>query len=166
MTAKGLLTRLTFSLVLVGGMTPWAMSQTRQVNPRPVWYRIWTPYLYGPNTYPYLGPIAPYAPGFFPLDSWYWYEPPLFSPPRYNPALPGSVPAPWQVPAPDWYYRQPYGPYAYPPPFYGGYNVPGPYQSYYWYFYTQPWNRPGWHGDLRIFARPNSQAPTEVPRGQ
>lgn len=159
MAAKGLLTRLTFSLVLVAGMVPWAMSQTRQVSTMPVSYQIWTPYSYGPNAYDYPGPTDLYAPDFMsPYGTYDERYGQLFLPPRFNPALPGSVPAPWQLPAPDWYCRQPYyGPFAYSSPFFGGYSYypPSMYPPYY-----------GWHGSLRIFARPNSQAPTEVPRGR
>jgi len=163
MTAKGLLTRLTFSSVLVVGMASWAVGRER-----PVRHRIWNPSLHGLNLYHYLGPIAPYAPGFFPPDGWYYgYIPPLFEPPRYNPALPGSVPAPWQYRAPDWYYRQPsYSPYVYPPPFYGGYYLPDTYQYYYYRWYNQPL-RPGWQSYRGLRDRPaHPQAPTEVPRGR
>jgi hypothetical protein len=165
MTAKGLLTRLAFLLVLAAGMAPWALGQARSVDrdrhvgSRPPEHRTFIPYIpYGFNTYYYPGPIAPYAPGFFPLDGLYnWYYPPLFSPPRYSPLLPGSTPVPLQ--APDWYYN----PYVYPPPYYGGYYPTSPYQWY--YGYAQPWNRPGWQRDFRLRpGRPNPQAPTEVPR--
>jgi len=153
MTAKKVPTRLAFSLVLVAVMASWAMGETRQANSTPVWYRIWTPNLYGLNMYHYLGPIAPYAPGFYPLDGWYY--PPLFAPPRYSPLLPGSFPAPGYVP------------YAYPPPYYGGYYPLNTYQWWYYRWYNQPWDGPRRHNYRGIRdGRPNPQAPTEVPRSQ
>jgi hypothetical protein len=168
MTAKRLSTRLAFSLMLAAAMAPWVLGETRHTNTPPVRHRIWTPSLYGLNMYHYLGPITPYAPGFFPLDGWYGvYYPPLFEPPRYNPALPGSVPAPWQYRAPDWYYRQPYAPYIYPPPFYGGYYQPNTYYWWHYRYFNQPWTGPGWHSYRGMRDRQgNSQAPTEVPRSR
>ena len=163
MTARGLLTRLAFSLVLAAGMAPWAVGGVQHVNLTPMSYQTWTPYSYGPDMHHYLGPIEPYAPDSMPADDTYneYYQD--FLPPRINPALPGSVPAPWQLPAQDFDYRQPYyGPFAYPPPFYGGFYNYYPPAVYPWY-YGYPY---GWHGELRIFAKPNSQAPTEVPRGR
>jgi hypothetical protein len=179
MTAKGLLTRLAFSLVLAAVTVPWAMGQARGVRPQFVQYGVWTDDgSYGPNMYHYLGPIEPYAQGSFPLDNNYadsdeWWSGSLFQPPRFNPALPGSVPAPWQYAAPDWYYRQPY--YwqpAYPPPFYGGYYYPPSYYSYprsaypRYYGYSDNWsgNNLAWRRYMRSMrARPNADAPTEVP---
>lgn len=168
MTAKRSSTRLVFSLVLVAGVASWAMGQVRQVRPTPVWYRIWTPKLYGLNRYHYLGPIAPYAPGSFSLDGWYdGCYPPLFETPRHNPALPGSVPAPWPYGASDWYYRRPYAPYVDPPPFYGGYYSPNTYQLYYGYSSGHPWNGPFWHWYRGIRdGRSSPEAPTEVPRSR
>ena len=68
MTARGLPTWLASSLVLAVGMVPWIAGQTRDTGVQPLQYGVRTPDLSGLNMYHYLGPIAPYAPGFFPVD--------------------------------------------------------------------------------------------------
>ena len=60
----------------------------------------------------------------------------------------------------------PYGGYVYPP-FYGGYYTPNNYQGWYYYWYNQPRPGPGWNRYWRPRdARPNAQAPMEVPRSR
>jgi hypothetical protein len=149
MTAKRVSTRLAFSLVLAAAMASLAMGETRQVRSTPVWYQVWTPNLYGLNMYNYLGPIAPYAPGFFPLDGYYGYY--------YNP-----MPSPFGTIGS--YY--PYTPYVYPPPFYGGYYTPNTNQWWYYRWYNRPGNGPGYNYRGLRPGRSSPQAPTQVPRSR